>query len=57
MVERRRNNPDEIEDDIELADPEVQEQIAESYKAYLRGEGRSVDEFLKELRREPRIKR
>lgn len=57
MVESRTQNPDELEDQLELANPEVQQQITESYKAYLRGEGRDVDDFLKELQNEPQIKR
>jgi hypothetical protein len=57
MVESRLENPDELEDQLELANPKVQNQIAESYKAYLRGEGRDVDEFLRELQDEPLHKR
>ena len=40
---------DDMEDWLELQDPEVQKQIAEGYKEYRQGKSRSLDDFLTEL--------
>ena len=43
---------DELEDYLEIHDPEVQAQIAKSTQAYLAGKSRPAREFLAELQRE-----
>jgi len=54
-VERRRHiDPDKLDDELELKDKELQEQIAESYKAYLRGDVTDAREFMRQLRKEIR---
>ena len=40
---------DDMEDWLELQDPEMQEQIAEGYKEYRQGTSRPLDDFLTEL--------
>ncbi len=40
---------DDMEDWLELQDPEMQKQIAEGYKEYRQGRTRSLDDFLAEL--------
>ena len=40
---------DDMEDWLELQDPEMQEQIAEGYKEYRQGKTRPLDDFLTEL--------
>jgi|GEM_PF-5929297 len=41
---------DELEDELELHDEELRKQIAEGYKAYLRGETNDLDKLTAELR-------
>ena len=41
---------DDMEDWLELQDPEMQKQIAEGYKEYRQGRTRPLDEFLSEER-------
>ena len=41
---------DDMEDWLELQDPEIQKQIAEGYKEYRQGKTRSLDDFLYEER-------
>ena len=41
---------DDMEDWLELQDPEMQKQIAEGYKEYRQGRTRPLDEFLREER-------
>lgn len=43
---------DDLEDWLELQDPEMQKQIEEGYKEYRQGKTRSLDEFLAELQEE-----
>ena len=45
-------NADELEDYLELQDPQMKKQIANGYAEYLRGEARPAKEFLSELRGE-----
>ena len=40
---------DDMEDWLELQDPEMQEQIAEGYKEYRQGTSKPLDDFLTEL--------
>ena len=40
---------DDMEDWLELQDPEMQKQIAEGYKEYRQGRTRPLDDFLSEL--------
>jgi hypothetical protein len=54
VQERRHIDPDKLDDDLELNDKELQEQIAESYKAYLRGDVTDAREFVRQLRKEMR---
>lgn len=54
MQERRHIDPDKLDDDLELNDKELQEQIAESYEAYLRGDVTDAREFVRQLRKEMR---
>ena len=54
MQERRHIDPDKLDDDLEVNDKELQEQIAESYKAYLRGDVTDAREFVRQLRKEMR---
>jgi hypothetical protein len=54
VQERRHIDPDKLDDDLELNDKELQEQIAESYKAYLRGDATDAREFVRQLRKEMR---
>ena len=42
----------ELEDYLELQKPELKEQIRKGYQAYQRGETRTTNAFLKELRRQ-----
>ena len=42
----------ELEDYLELQKPELKEQIRKGYQAYRRGETRTANAFLKELRRQ-----
>ena len=42
---------DDMEDWLELQDPEMQKQIAEGYKEYRQGRTRPLDDFLFEERR------
>ena len=46
---------DELEDYLEVHDPKVQAQIAESTQAYLAGKSRPAREFLAELQREKEV--
>jgi len=43
---------DELEDYLELRDPELKKQIAEGYAAYKRGDARDARDFINELKRE-----
>jgi antitoxin (DNA-binding transcriptional repressor) of toxin-antitoxin stability system len=43
---------DELEDYLEIQNPELRQQIEEGYAAYRRGEGRDARKFLAELKRE-----
>lgn len=43
---------DELEDWLEVNDPEIQRQIEEGYREYRAGKARPAREFLAELRRE-----
>ncbi|MEK6302075.1 MAG: hypothetical protein AABO41_15300 [Acidobacteriota bacterium] len=54
MQERRHIDPDKLDDELESKDTELQEQIAESYKAYLRGDVTDAREFMRQLRKEIR---
>ena len=54
MERRRHIDPDKLDDELELKDKELQEQIAESYKAYLRGDVTDAREFMRQLRKEIR---
>jgi hypothetical protein len=54
MQDRRLIDPDDLDDELELNDEELQKQIAESYKAYLRGDVTEAREFVRELRKEIR---
>jgi len=54
LQERRDIDPDRLDDELELKDKELQEQIAESYKAYLRGDFTDARELLRQLRKEMR---
>lgn len=54
MQERRHIDPDKLDDELDLEDKELQEQIAESYKAYLRGDVTDAREFMRQLRKEVR---
>lgn len=40
---------DDLEDWLELQDPEMQEQIAEGYREYRQGKTKPLDDFLAEL--------
>ena len=46
MQERRHIDPDKLDDELESKDTELQEQIAESHKAYLRGDVTDAREFI-----------
>lgn len=46
-------NAEELEDYLELQDPELRKQIARSYADYEQGKVRDAREFLAELRAEP----
>ncbi|HME35487.1 MAG TPA: type II toxin-antitoxin system Phd/YefM family antitoxin [Candidatus Sulfotelmatobacter sp.] len=50
-------NVDDMEDYLELQDPALKEQIAQSNAEYRRGEAREVSEFLAELQSEAAKKR
>ncbi len=52
VQEIRHSDPDELDDELELNDKELQEQIAQSYQAYLRGDFTDAREFTRELRKE-----
>jgi hypothetical protein len=54
VQEGRHVDPDKLDDELELKDKELQEQIAESYKAYLRGDVTDAREFMRQLRKEMR---
>jgi hypothetical protein len=54
VQERRHIDPDKLDDELELEDKELQEQIAESYRAYLRGDVTDAREFMRQLRKEVR---
>jgi PHD/YefM family antitoxin component YafN of YafNO toxin-antitoxin module len=43
---------DELEDYLELRDPEMQEQIRQGYQEYLDGKTRPIEEFLAEVEAE-----
>lgn len=43
---------DELEDYLELQDPELKKKIAEGYAAYKRGDVRDARDFINELKRE-----
>ena len=43
---------DDFEDYLELQDPKAREDVRKSHQEYLAGEGRPIEEFLAELRRE-----
>ena len=40
---------DDLEDWLELQDPEIQEQLAEGYREYRQGKTKPLDDFLAEL--------
>ena len=40
---------DDLEDWLELQDPEIQEQIADGYREYRQGKTKPLDDFLSEL--------
>ena len=46
---------DELEDYLEIRDPQVQAQIRKSTEAYLAGKSRPAREFLAELQRENEV--
>ena len=54
MQDKRHIDPDKLDDELELEDKELQDQIAESYKAYLRGDVTDASEFMRQLRKEVR---
>jgi hypothetical protein len=41
---------DELEDYLEMKDPNIKKQIAESYRAYENGQSRPIDAFLTDLK-------
>lgn len=43
---------DELEDYLELKDPNIKKQIAESYGAYENGKGRPIEDLLSDLKTE-----
>lgn len=47
---------DELEDYLEVQNPQVRADIERSHREYLAGKGRPVDEFLAELRAERKTK-
>ena len=48
---------DDLEDWLELQDPEMQKQIEEGYKEYRQGKARPAREFLAELQREAAVQK
>jgi hypothetical protein len=52
MQQMQPISPDELDDKVEINDPELQAFIIDSYKAYLRGDVTEAHVFLAKLRRE-----
>lgn len=50
-------NMEDLEDILEMRDPELQKQIDEGYQEYVRGETKDTRQFLAELKKERKPKK